>query len=229
MASLYQQFPQDDESWPLPYASKASSFGGQPENEASEDDAWPLPANHSSNAPQDFARVMSSDSNTDSSTDSDDRRSTSESSRPSIKYAKTVEFQASGPITAFSHGKETTDSEIMSKELAPMIEKIGDTGTEKMVKKRPSAWMRFSLLIDDWTPTLLVVLYFIISISAYMVLPENIVTIAWYTYLTLAFFVSAAVTAEACASNRPARDARRARKRLAETGEEDCGLNKCPN
>lgn len=80
--------------------------------------------------------------------------------------------------------------------------------------------VRMSNFIDDWTPLTLVSLYFVISTSIYMVLPENVVTVVWYVYLTLAFLVSAAVTAEACASNRPARDARRARKRLAETGEE---------
>ena len=77
---------------------------------------------------------------------------------------------------------------------------------------------RASAFIEEWTPWAMLVSYFAYSIFFYVVLPRSATKVFWYFYLSLAFAVSTAVTMEASHCITPSKDARRAIRRLRETG-----------
>lgn len=204
--SMYARTPEDDddESWPLPSFTTNSVIDDEQE---SADQSWPLPRQPlctPATASLKGSRVSK----------------TISAYAPNVQQWYNHQMPITNQDTTQFFEKRVT-SLTATKEIGanpdydPLIEKSISADTAAT----PNLLKQWSLLLDDWTPIFLVSLYLIISTSMYIVLPERPVTVMWYTYLTLAFLVSAAVTAEACASNRPARDARRARKKLAETGE----------
>lgn len=78
---------------------------------------------------------------------------------------------------------------------------------------RASAWL------EEWTPWTMLVCYFGFSIFFYVTLPRSATKVFWYFYLFLAFIVSTMVTIEASHCITPSKDARRAVRRLRETGQ----------
>ena len=78
--------------------------------------------------------------------------------------------------------------------------------------------LRASNYIEEWTPWAMLISYFAYSIFFYVVLPRAATKVFWYFYLSLSFAVSTAVTMEASHCITPSKDARRAIRRLRETG-----------
>ena len=96
---------------------------------------------------------------------------------------------------------------------------------DKHVMTKPSLRERvvdkvlgLSEFIEEWTPWALLVLYFTYSTFFYMALPKDATKVFWYFYLSLSFLVSGTVTIEASHCITPSKDARRAVRRLRETG-----------
>lgn len=75
-----------------------------------------------------------------------------------------------------------------------------------------------SAFINEWTPLTILVLYFFYSFFFYIAIPRQATKIFWYFYLSLSFLVSTMVTVEAAHCITPSKDARRAIRRLRETG-----------
>src|SRR6266516_4770049 len=70
--------------------------------------------------------------------------------------------------------------------------------------------------IQEWTPFLLVLSYFIFSICLYMVCTEKLVAVFWFIYMTTNFYIAGTTVLEAFVSISPCRDARKAVSKLQE-------------
>ncbi|TKA49885.1 hypothetical protein B0A49_12850, partial [Cryomyces minteri] len=77
---------------------------------------------------------------------------------------------------------------------------------------------RLSAFLEDLTPFLFVLSYFVVSVSLYIVLPDSIITIFWFVFLATNFYIAASVVTEAFLSVAPCRDARKAVCRIQERG-----------
>lgn len=89
--------------------------------------------------------------------------------------------------------------------------------------------LRISAFIEEWTPWTTLVTYFLFSIFFYVCLPRSATKVFWYFYLSLSFMVSTMVTIEASHCITPSKDARRAIRRLRETGQFPTPDNKLPS
>jgi cellulose synthase/poly-beta-1,6-N-acetylglucosamine synthase-like glycosyltransferase len=103
-----------------------------------------------------------------------------------------------------------------------------ESETEVIPRKKPLSrvnegivrrLLRASEWVEEWTPWALLILYQLVSICFYISLPREATKVFWYFYLFLAFGVSTMVTIEASHCLTPSKDARRAIRRLRETGQ----------
>lgn len=70
--------------------------------------------------------------------------------------------------------------------------------------------------IQEWTPFLLVLSYFVFSISLYMFCTERVIEMFWFLYLTTNFYIAGSTVLEALISVGPCRDARLAVQKAQE-------------
>lgn len=75
---------------------------------------------------------------------------------------------------------------------------------------------RVEALVQDWSPFLLVVSYFVFSICMYMICTPGLIACFWFIYLTTNFYIAASTVVEAVMSITPCRDARKAVRKVAE-------------
>jgi cellulose synthase/poly-beta-1,6-N-acetylglucosamine synthase-like glycosyltransferase len=75
---------------------------------------------------------------------------------------------------------------------------------------------RLENFIQEWTPCLLVVSYFIFSTCIYMIVTPELILIFWFIYLTTNFYIAGATVVEAFMSLTPIREARKAVRKVAE-------------
>lgn len=89
--------------------------------------------------------------------------------------------------------------------------------------------LKLSAWVEDWTPWTMLITYFLFSIFFYVCLPRSATKVFWYFYLSLSFLVSTMVTIEASHCITPSKDARRAIRRLRETGQFPTPDDKLPS
>lgn len=68
---------------------------------------------------------------------------------------------------------------------------------------------RLSDFIQEWTPFLLVVSYFVFSTCLYMVCTDALITIFWFIYLATNFYIAGSTVLEAFMSITPCKEARK--------------------
>lgn len=78
-------------------------------------------------------------------------------------------------------------------------------------QSRLKTWLQlWSFHVHDWTPFLLVVTYFVVSVCLYILLPPSVFAVFWYFYLITNTYIAGSAVVEAVMSITPCRDARRA-------------------
>lgn len=70
--------------------------------------------------------------------------------------------------------------------------------------------------LQEWTPFLLVMSYFVFSISLYTFCTQKWIEMFWFLYLTANFYIAGSTVLEALMSVKPCRDARIAVRKVSE-------------
>lgn len=78
--------------------------------------------------------------------------------------------------------------------------------------------MKISDFINEWTPFVLVAMYFVFSTCIYMVCTEGMIGVFWFVYMWTNFYVAATTVLEAVLSIEPCREARQAITTASEKG-----------
>lgn len=73
-----------------------------------------------------------------------------------------------------------------------------------------NATTKVEAFIQDWTPFLLVASYFTFSTCLYMICTPALISVFWFIYLTVNFYIAGSTVVEAIMSMTPCREARKA-------------------
>jgi cellulose synthase/poly-beta-1,6-N-acetylglucosamine synthase-like glycosyltransferase len=81
-------------------------------------------------------------------------------------------------------------------------------GSSTLQKSNPA--QHVSAFIQEWTPFVLVLSYFVFSTCLYMICTAQLITTFWFIYLITNFYIAGSTVVEAVLSMKPCRDARAA-------------------
>ncbi|TAQ90589.1 hypothetical protein B7494_g1080 [Chlorociboria aeruginascens] len=122
------------------------------------------------------------------------------------------------------------EEKIEEKDFTVAIRNLDDsnTGSDSDVERtKPSEklgsrlrrWINtISVWSMEWGPFTLLATYFITSVFMYTVLPEGVLEIFWFLYMTTNFYIAANTVIEACLALTPNAQARKAMQKMEETG-----------
>lgn len=141
-------------------------------------------------------------------------------SSPEVDGSRDVLFSSQETYEMQAGARDVEDLELQHDDEIESDSPVRETHARMSKAQRGFMYglLRASAWIEEWTPWTMLVCYFAFSIFFYVSLPRSATKVFWYFYLSLAFLVSTMVTIEASHCITPSKDARRAVRRLRETG-----------